>query len=357
MDPHAKLIPLRLHPMGFIEAFTELGIDLNALLRGTDIHPRLFDQKDAKISYAQQRVLIQNGIDLAREPGLGLLVGKRFDWSFHGTVGGVIHCSPSLREAGEAFNRYLAIAQPFYAMSPRPPLGYIHEKDLLIYPLRCLPTGQRDQAIARFELECTLANTLRFWDICGNKSVDDASVHVSLNYPEPEYVHLFRDLPCTSIRFGCESSHIAADKQFVIKPFRLMRKHAFDWIVEQCEEELRRTNLETTYTDRVRWHVYKNFNKQVAIESVAEILHLTPRTLTRRLAQEDTTFRNILNDVRMEIISFHLRHSKLSIDEIAELMGFSCASSLRRAVRNWSGEPAGTARSRTDEKHSAGGTG
>lgn len=332
--------------MGFIEAFTDLGIDLDALLRGTDIEKRLLERRDAKISYAQQRTLIKNGIELAREPGLGLLVGQRFDWSFHGTIGSIIHCSPSLREAGEVFHRYLVIAQPFYAMYPRPPLGYIHEKDLLIYPLRCLPTGEKNPDVTRFELEFTLAMTLSFWDYCGNKSVPDPSVHVALDYPEPAYAHLYGTLPCASVRFGCEQSHLSAHTQFVIKQFRLMRKHTFDRLIEQCEEELRAAKLETGYAAKVRWHVYKNFNRHISIERVAEILGLTPRTLTRRLATEHTTFRNILNDVRMEMVSYHLQHSKLSVDEIAELMGFCNTSSLRRAIKNWSGEPASTARSR-----------
>jgi hypothetical protein len=37
MDPQAKTIPLHLHPLGFIEAFTALGVDLDLLLRDTQI--------------------------------------------------------------------------------------------------------------------------------------------------------------------------------------------------------------------------------------------------------------------------------------------------------------------------------
>lgn len=344
MDPNARIIPLRLHPLGFIEAFAELGADLTSLLRDTGIDAAMFDRGDAKISYAQQKALIQNGIDTCRQAGLGLQVGMLFDWSFHGTIGSIVTCSPSLREAGEAFHRYVVIAQPFYAMYPRRPLGYIHEKDMLIYPLRCLPAGETDQEVTRFELEFTLAVTLRFWELCGNKAVADPAVRVSLNYPQPEHVHLYRELPCTSIQFGSKHSHIAAHKDFVIQPFRELRKHAFDQVIAQCEEELNSSKLETSYAAKVRWHAYKNFNRQITLEDVATILHLTPRTLTRRLAVENTTFRNILNEVRMEMVSYHLRHSKLSVDEIAELTGFSCASSLRRAIRNWSGEPASTTR-------------
>jgi len=71
---------------------------------------------------------------------------------------------------------------------------------------------------------------------------------------------------------------------------------------------------------------------------------MTPRRLTRQLALEKTSFRTLMHEVRMELTSHHLRASRLSVDEIAELMGFSSASSLRRAIRNWTGEAAGSVR-------------
>src|SRR5688572_1037078 len=121
MDVNAKVIPFHLQPLGFIEAFTTFGADLNALLAGAGIPPHVLKTPREKISYAQQTALIQTGVELCRKPGLGLLVGAHFDWLFFGTVGAVIHCSPTLREAGEAFRRYLMIAQPWYAQCERKP--------------------------------------------------------------------------------------------------------------------------------------------------------------------------------------------------------------------------------------------
>lgn len=345
MDSRTKLIPLHLHPMGFIEAFTQLGADLKSLLQDTGIHQGMFDVKGAKISYEQQKRLVRNGIALCRRPGLGLLVGQLFDWTYHGTVGSIVYCSPSLRDAGEAFQRYAMIAQPFYSLYPRQPTTYVDEKGIVVHPLRHFPYSRdKDEELLRFETEYRLAVGLRIWDMCGNKSVPDPSVRVGLAYPEPAHVHLYRQLPCHSIEFNCEQSYIAVHKSFVLEPFRLLRRHAYNLVIERCEEELRAADLEVSYTSKVRWHVYAHFNKQVSLEKVAETLRATPRTLTRRLAAEGTTFRDILHNVRMELTAHHLRSSKLSIDEVAELMGFSSVSSMRRAIRNWTGDTVSTVR-------------
>lgn len=344
----AKQIPLQLHPLGFVEAFTHFGADLNRLLENTGITPALLSSKAAKISYNQQNQLLRNGIRLCRKPGIGLLVGNYMDWNYNGTVGNVVHCSPSLKDAGEAFRRYLLIAQPYYTMYIHKPNIYIEEGGMVVNPMRHFASPPGDAELNLFEAEYRLAVTLRIYDMCGNKTVADPSVRVKLHYPAPEHTHLYDELPCDSVAFDCPESSITAHFEFINKPFRLFRKAAFDRIVAQCEDEFQKADLESTATRKVRWHVSAYFNsapgRQITLEEIAEILAISPRALSRRLAAEGTNFRNILHEVRMEVASHHLRSSRLTVEKIADLMGFSNASSLRRAIKNWTGSSVGEIR-------------
>lgn len=337
MDVNSKVIPLHLHPLGFIEAFTHFDADLGQLLSNTNINENMLSSKDVKISYAQQHQLIKNGIRLCNKPGIGLLVGQFIDWSYNGPVGGIVNCSPSLRDAGEAFIRYVMIAQPYYAMYMSKPKYYIDDQGMVVGPIRHFAADNDDAELHLFECEYRLAVSLRLLDMCGNKSVENTDVIVGLQYPEPSYSSIYRDLPCATVSFDCDQSFIAVHHTFITEPWRLFRKHAFERIITQCEEEFQKAEIETTYTAKVRWHISNMFNQQATLEKVAEILALSPRALTRKLAAENTSFRNIMHDVRMELVSYHLQASKLSVEQIAELMGFSGASSLRRAVKNWSG--------------------
>jgi AraC-like DNA-binding protein len=353
MDTHARVIPLHLHPLGFIESFTHLGAELKALLQNTGMDRSMLDSRDTYISYAQQRQLIQNGIALCKRPGLGLLVGNHIDWSYYGTVGGVVQCSPSLRAAGEAFMRYMMILQPYYGKRARGPSSYVDANGMLIYPLQCFPaTAMCSESLRQFEFEFRLAVMLRLWDACGNKQVADPKVCVALDIPEPAHAQLYRELPCGELQFNAGRSHIAARVEFVIQPFRSFRKPLYDRIMEQCEVELASAKMETRFEDKVRWYLHANFNTPATLEDVAQSLGVTPRALARKLAQENTSFRQLVHDVRMEIASHHLRLSRLSVDEIAELVGFSSASSLHRAIRSWSGAP--TSQVRADTERSAG---
>jgi AraC-like DNA-binding protein len=354
MDTHARVIPMHLHPLGFIESFTHFGADLTALLHNTGIDSSMLDSRNTYISYAQQRQLVQNGIALCNRPGLGLLVGNHIDWSYYGTVGGVVHCSPSLRAAGEAFLRYMMILQPYYGERARGPSSYIDANGMLIHPLQCFPNSSCSDALRQFEFEFRLAVILRLWDTCGNKQVADPKVRVALDFPEPAHAQLYRELPCGELQFNARRSHVAARVEFFTEPFRLIRKPLYDRIMEQCEAELARAKMETRFEDKVRWHLHANFNAPATLEDVAQNLGVTPRALSRKLAQENTSFRQLVHEVRMEIASHHLRFSRLSVDEIAELVGFSSASSLHRAIRSWSGAPTSQVRARVYDGRSAG---
>lgn len=337
MDINSKVIPLHLHPLGFIEAFTHLGANLEDLLQNTQINQNMLSAKELKISYNQQRTLILNGIRLCNKPGIGLLVGQYMDWSYNGPVGGVVNCSPSMAEAGKAFLRYIMIAQPYYITYMTKPAFYIDNKGMLVTPMYLKAIQDQSQELLQFESDYRLAVYLRIVDMCGNKSVENTEVHVGLQIPEPAHSAMYRDLPCTSVSFNCEQSYISAHYSYVTTPWRLFRKHAFDRTVDQCEEEFQKANIETTYTAKVRWHVSKIFTEQATLEKVADCINITPRALTRKLANEGTSFRQIMHDVRMELVSYHLQSSNISVEKLAEIMGFSGASSLRRAIKNWSG--------------------
>lgn len=70
--------------------------------------------------------------------------------------------------------------------------------------------------------------------------------------------------------------------------------------------------------------------------ALADALHLTPRTLLRRLAAEHTNWKAVLNEVRQELAQSYLRQGR-SAAEITWLLGFADAANFTRAFRRWTG--------------------
>jgi len=81
-------------------------------------------------------------------------------------------------------------------------------------------------------------------------------------------------------------------------------------------------------------------------EAVARMLHVSVRTLQRRLGESGTTFREVADAVHGQLAEAHLADPGVSIAEVAFLLGFSDQSSFNRAFRRWTGESPGRWRRR-----------
>ena len=83
-----------------------------------------------------------------------------------------------------------------------------------------------------------------------------------------------------------------------------------------------------------------------AVAAVARALHVSVRTLQRKLVAEGTTFREVLDTARSQLAQAYLSDPKVSNAEVAMLLGFSDPSSFNRAFRRWTGRSPGRWRRR-----------
>ncbi len=64
---------------------------------------------------------------------------------------------------------------------------------------------------------------------------------------------------------------------------------------------------------------------------------MSNRTLRRRLREEATSYREVLDEVRTGLACHYLEKEKRGIDEVASLLGFSDPSAFTKAFRRWTG--------------------
>lgn len=74
-----------------------------------------------------------------------------------------------------------------------------------------------------------------------------------------------------------------------------------------------------------------------SLGAIAQRLHMSPRTLQRRLELDGTSFHVLAGDVRRERALAYLADPKLPLAEVAFLLGFSAPSAFHRAFRKWTG--------------------
>ena len=70
-------------------------------------------------------------------------------------------------------------------------------------------------------------------------------------------------------------------------------------------------------------------------ESVAKALHMSTRTLHRKLRSSNRSYRSVVVETRQQLASHYIKDMTLTLTEISLLLGFSEASSFTRAFKNW----------------------
>jgi AraC-like DNA-binding protein len=83
---------------------------------------------------------------------------------------------------------------------------------------------------------------------------------------------------------------------------------------------------------------------EVCKEQIADSLHMSSRTLHRKLQEEGTSFAEILNDTRRELAIQYIQDNNLPLIEVSYLLGFSDSSAFTRAFKRWTGKTPAHAR-------------
>lgn len=106
-----------------------------------------------------------------------------------------------------------------------------------------------------------------------------------------------------------------------------------------AEKMLERLGAQAGATTRVRRAVTDAIHAgEVSEATVAKRLGWSERTLRRRLGEEGSNFRTVLDTVRRELAQSWLVESRLSIGEVAFMLGFSEASNFHRAFKRWTSQ-------------------
>jgi len=79
-------------------------------------------------------------------------------------------------------------------------------------------------------------------------------------------------------------------------------------------------------------------------DAIASALHTSPQTLRRRLKEEGLSYQELKDQLRRDSALFYLERGDLSIQMVAEKLGFSEPSTFHRAFKKWTGMTPGAYR-------------
>ncbi|MBQ0833497.1 AraC family transcriptional regulator [Marinobacter sp.] len=87
-------------------------------------------------------------------------------------------------------------------------------------------------------------------------------------------------------------------------------------------------------------HLISSFlpNGRVTVEQVADYMMLSRRTLQRHLAEEETSFQQLLENTRKTMATRYLRESDVSLTQLSGMLGYGDLVAFSRAFHRWTGK-------------------
>jgi AraC-like DNA-binding protein len=159
---------------------------------------------------------------------------------------------------------------------------------------------------------------------------------IELAGPEPDNRYFETAVGC-KIVWSQNRTAMVFDKAQLLEPWH-MRNSEIIRSNEPMLDNLLRSLKTGDIAGRVRWQLLDALDEQLpSEEAIAQALHMSPRTLQRRLKLENTSYGKVVQETRMQLAQQLLASPDVSATEVGLACGFSDASAFTRAFKRWTG--------------------
>ena len=164
---------------------------------------------------------------------------------------------------------------------------------------------------------------------------------ISFRHARPDDCSEHRRIFGDDVSFDAHANLARFDAALLAWPVRnadvglypVLQQHA-----EQLLQEKRRAQVDTGIVAQVRGAIVRNLAQdRVRLATIAEEMNVTQRTLQRKLSEAGVTFQQVLDRTRHDLALDYLKRDRLSLAEIAFLLGYQEQSSFCHAFKEWTG--------------------
>ncbi len=282
---------------------------------------------DERVPIEVVHELLSGAIEITGDPDLGLKAARKLEI---GDIGALEYAAGSAATVGAALEviaRYMALVND----ALRVEWEMHHERVILrMHSAVPLPRAAEDFELGAFAQAASFRQSEGY----------NPSYEVHFMHPEPkdtsEYALSF---PHGRPRFGQPTSAFLLSRELFERPMptadpklhEVIRKHA-DVLLSELPDN-------ASFAGRVRDLLMAELRGgNPTAPHIAQQLHISSRTLTRKLEQEGTTFKGELENLRKQLARGYVGGTDLTLSEIAFLLGFSQVAAFHRAFKRWTGK-------------------
>lgn len=324
--PHLMTRLVAVHfPLTWINYSKEIGLPVEPIMHRYGIVESDIISKRG-ISLQKFGKLLIEILELTPKHEIGFEVGWRLPITAYGNLGQAILSSNNLSEAIQICILYWdLIAREFL-------VNVNYSNDLCIITLNInLPI---EANLRRIIFEATLASLYKGCITLEPKILELGEVWFEGD--APDYANVITNRIKNS-RFGMPLTQIRFPSYLLNNPLPMASQLGLQTALQCCQEELQALGLQEKMTQKVKEILVHKEKKYRSLDDVALLLNISPRTLRRKLNNENTSFSALLEDLkRYEAMSL-LDNTNLSISEIALSLSYNDVANFTRVFKKWTG--------------------
>jgi AraC-like DNA-binding protein len=313
-----------------IKQLGEMGIEAYRLLEGTRLENGWLDSEESFITYPDYIRLIRNALDITKDGALGLKLGQTVNLAMFGAFGYALMSSKTLKDAADVFLKYQDLPGQLTRISTKQSDSEWVLQFEPLYPFE-------DQVLV-YAMEEVLSTTYYGMNFLVNQEVD--LTEICLIYPAPEHARLYEEMYHCPVRFMASGNYMRLDARFSSLPVFTANRSVYEYCTKFCEEMLKGLKKSDQFVDQIRNIIMTSLGRFLKIGEMAKELGMSTRSLNRRLQERNTSYKKIMNEVRSDLSKRYLENTNFSIDQIADLVGFTETTAFRKAFKKWTGRSA-----------------
>lgn len=297
-----------------------------AIIRQSGLTPVEFANPATRIPGSLAFELLRVSLEKSGDAALGLHAGEAIEPGDLDVLESAARCCRTTRESIECAVRLIRL------LDESAELSLIEQGDQAVWRFAMmggipLPAGINEFIVAGF---FTVAKRL--------SGVADVLLAALFTHEKPatlaEYERIFR----APLKFGEPYNALVLPAMALDLPMPHADAELQRAFELRAQELLRKLPQITTIANKVRNLVVTGIENDAAdMDTLARKLHMSVATLRRRLADEGTTLRKIVDDVRFDLAKRYLQRPDLTIGEVAYSLGFSHVNAFHKAFKRWTG--------------------
>jgi AraC-like DNA-binding protein len=323
-----------MHVRALLEAIQPAGVSLATLFARAELHETRLTSDTTWFSLEEFDRLMSCALTLTGDEALGLHWGERAPIMQYDLLSVLIAQAPSLQNAIAALLRFQTIFADQPELSLRESTGSARRRtNFVCEPLACSVEGFRVRS------EVLVTAMVRFLRDVG-WSARPAIRRVAFKHERPaqpahaaEYERMFAGLA----RFEQPEYGVEFEYAELNSPEPAANAELHSILEVQAERLLSRARAELGFCDQVRALLERTLPRVPDMQEAARVLSLSERSLRRRLADEGSSYSELVEQTQSALAQRWLSDPTKSLKEVAYVLGFANASSFHRAFKRWTG--------------------